>query len=296
MSRPALLLGLDAGGSGTKWALARDGQTVASGVTLPFTAALLDTPAGAQALTALAAGLPGRPEAVHAGVAGLSAGSPRAAAVARELAGVLGLEPERVSVEGDLDLAYRAHLGGGEGVLLYAGTGSVAYHVSAGGAVTRAGGYGYRIGDDGGGFSLGRAALRVLTDDLDRGVVPSGALAAEVGVVTGGLDWDTLRTFVYGTPGAASVARLAPAVGKAADAGDVRAGALLTEAAGQLATLAQRVQARVGPLPVTATGGAFRVSPLLRAALTRELPGATVQQREHAEAAARYAAAHLSGS
>lgn len=293
VNRPVLLLGLDAGASSTKWSLVRDGQAVASGVTLPFTATMLDTPAGAQALTALAAALPGRAEAVHAGVAGLTTGSERAAAVARELAGVLGLDNGRVSVEGDLDLAYRAHLGGGEGILLYAGTGSVAYHVAAGGAVTRAGGYGYRIGDDGGGFSVGRAALRALTDDMDRGDVPSGPLAREVAAITGGLDWETLRAFVYGTPGAAAVARLAPAVGKAADAGDSRADALLSEAAGQLATLARRVQARVGVLPVTATGGAFRVSALLRAALTRELPGANVQQREHAEAAARYAAAHL---
>ncbi|WP_295816070.1 BadF/BadG/BcrA/BcrD ATPase family protein [uncultured Deinococcus sp.] len=295
MTRPALLLGLDAGGSGTKWALTRDGQVVAGGVTPPFTAALLDTPAGTQALAALAAALPGRPAGVHAGVAGLSASSARAAAVGHALAELLALDASRVRVEGDLDLAYRAHLGAGEGILLYAGTGAVAYHVAQGGAVTRAGGYGYRIGDDGGGFSMGRAALRLLTDALDRGEVPAGPLAEEVGQLTGGLDWDSLRAFVYGTPGAAAVAQLAPAVGRAAEAGDPQAAALLTTAAGDLATLARRVQARVGPLPVTATGGAFRVSALLRSALTRELPGANVQQREHAEAAARFASAQAGG-
>lgn len=291
MTRPALLLGLDAGGSGTKWSLIRDGQVVAGGVTPPFTAALLDTPTGAAALSALAAALPGRPAGVHAGVAGLTAGSARAMAVGQALAARLELEAGRVRVEGDLDLAYRAHLGAGEGILLYAGTGSVAYHVAAGGTVTRAGGYGYRIGDDGGGFSMGRAALRLLTDTLDRGEVPAGPLADEVAQITGELDWDSLRAYVYGTPGAAAVAQLAPAVGRAADAGDMQAAALLTTAAGELASLARRVQARVGPLPVTATGGAFRVSALLRSALTRELPGANVQQREHAEAAARFASA-----
>ncbi|MFC6663423.1 BadF/BadG/BcrA/BcrD type ATPase [Deinococcus multiflagellatus] len=111
--------------------------------------------------------------------------------------------------------------------------------------------------------------------------------------MTGGLDWDTLRAFAYAAPGAGAVARLAPAVGRAADAGDPVAQALLQDAAQALAALARRVQARTAPLPVTATGGALRISPLFTAALGRALPGVSVQQRDHAQAAARYAERHL---
>ena len=52
--------------------------------------------------------------------------------------------------------------------------------------------------------------VRALTDELDLGRVPGSALAREVAGVTGGVDWDTLRAFAYGTPGAAEIARLAP--------------------------------------------------------------------------------------
>lgn len=148
-------------------------------------------------------------------------------------------------------------------------------------------GSGYRIGDDGGGYSLGRAALRWVTDRLDAGEEPAGPLAEEVTRVTGGLDWPALRTFAYGTPGAAAVASLAPAVGRAADAGDPVARALLAEAAHSLADLARRVLRRSGPRPLRATGGALRVSPLLPAALAGHLPGLEVLWLDHAEAAAR---------
>ncbi|MEF2277320.1 BadF/BadG/BcrA/BcrD ATPase family protein [Deinococcus sp. YIM 134068] len=287
--RPPLTLGLDAGGSGTKWTLARRGVPVARGVVPPLTAALLGTGAGQQTLQTLADALPERPAAIHAGLPGLSAGSAAAHTAQNALAEALNLSPDRVSVEGDLDLAYRAHLTPGAGILLYAGTGSIAYHVTRAGEVVRAGGRGYRLGDDGGGFSLGRAALRWLTDRLDEGEVPASPLAAEISDVTGWLDWDTLRAFTYGMPGAAAIASLAPAVGRAADGGDRVALALLDEAARALADLARRVRGRVGPLPVTATGGALRVSPHFPALLARHLPGVTVRHRDHSEAAARVA-------
>ncbi|GMA15472.1 ATPase (plasmid) [Deinococcus metallilatus] len=285
-----LALGLDAGGSGTKWTLLGGGQPLTRGVTPPLTAALLGTGAGAAALAALAGALPARPDVVHAGLPGLSAGTPAAESAREVFARALGLPTARVSVEGDLDLAYRAHLAPGVGILLYAGTGSIAYHVARDGSVIRAGGRGYRLGDEGGGFSLGRAALRWVTDALDAGAVPPSPLADEVAGVTGGLDWDTLRAFAYGTPGAAALASLAPAVGRAADRGDGVADALLDEAARSLTDLAGRVRARVGPLPITATGGALRVSPRFPAALARHLPGVTVTWRDHAEVAARFAA------
>ncbi|WP_104992159.1 BadF/BadG/BcrA/BcrD ATPase family protein [Deinococcus sp. NW-56] len=289
MTAAPIVLGLDAGGSGTGWTLLRGGAVLARGQAPPLTAALLGTPAGEAALSALAGALPAPPGAAHAGLPGLQVGSPAAETARAALAGALGLPPARVSVEGDLDLAYRAHFPPGGGVLLYAGTGSLAYHVTATGEVVRAGGRGYRLGDDGGGFSLGRAALRWLTDRLDAGEEPASPLAAEVASLTDGLDWPTLRAFAYGTPGAAALASLAPAVGRAADVGDPVARALLAEAAHALADLARRVLARTGPLPLRATGGALRVSPLLPAMLMEHLPGLEVVWLDHAEAAARRA-------
>lgn len=285
------VLGLDAGGSSTKWAWQPAGaaEPTASGRVGPLTSALLETEAGRRALSELRDALPGRPERVWAGLPGLGRGTPEAGAARRTLAQGFGLAPEQVWAESDLDLAYRAYFAPGEGLLLYAGTGSLAYHLRVGGEVVRAGGRGYRIGDDGGGASLGRGALRHLTDALDLGEVPVGPLAEEVGLVTGGLDWDSLRRFVYGAPGASALARLAPAVGRAAQRGDPVALALLEEAAGSLAELARRVGARVPGLPVIATGGALRVSPLLPARLGALVPGVRTEWRDHALTAARLA-------
>lgn len=284
---PPTVLGLDAGGSGTKWALRRGEERLGGGRVSPLTALTLPTPAGAAALAELCAALPGVPDRLHAGMPGLSAGSPQAAQAREHLAAALGLPPERVTVEGDLDLAYRAHLAPGEGVLIYAGTGSIAYHVSAGGQVVRAGGRGYRIGDDGGGASLGRAALRWATDALDFGGEARGPLAEEIAAVTGGLDWPALRAFTYAAPGASALARLAPAVGRAADRGDDAALGMLAQAAASLAELGRRVAGQVGEGALVATGGALRVSPLFSEYLRRELPSVRVQWRDHAEEAAR---------
>ena len=251
-------LGLDAGGSGTQWVLLRGGERVGAGTVVPLTAALLATPAGEAALHALRDALPALPPPllrVHAGLPGISAGTPQARAAQEGFAAALGLAPAQVSVESDLELAYRAHFAPGEGVLVYAGTGSIAYHVTAGGERLRAGGRGYRIGDDGAGTSLGRGALRCLTDALDFGAEATGPLAEEVAAITGGLDWDTLRAYTYAAPGASALARLAPAVGRAAGRGDAAALGLLREAAASLTELGRRVQARAGEVPVRFTGG-----------------------------------------
>lgn len=280
-------LGLDAGGSGTKWVLISE-QTLAEGYAPPLTTATLDTAAGAHALATLVEQLPARPAAIHVGMPGLSAGSTRATEVAQRLGQVFGIASAKIEVEGDLDLAYRAHLPPGQGILVYAGTGSIAYAMAEGGRVTRVGGRGYRIGDEGGGASIGRAALRWATDFLDMGQQPHGRLAEHLAHEMGGLDWDTMRQFVYGTPGASSLARLAPAVTRAAKESDKDAQQMLEAAAHSLAELAGRMRQQLGPLPVVATGGALRSLPL-QEALRRNLPDVTIQFRNHAEVAAQLA-------
>ncbi|WP_229782166.1 BadF/BadG/BcrA/BcrD ATPase family protein [Deinococcus daejeonensis] len=286
-----LVVGLDLGGSSSKWQVRRGAEVLGEGAGPPVTATLLTTEAGRVNLRALREALPAGIGAVWAGLPGFGGSRPDAAALHAQLAAGLGIEAGGLHLESDLDLAFRAHLRPGGGVLVYAGTGSVAYHVAAGGQVLRAGGHGFHIDDDGAGYALGRAALRWVTGQLDRGHVPGGALALEVRTVTGGLDWDALRQFTYAQPGAAAVARLAPAVGRAADAGDVVARAILRDAAQALAALAVTVQRRLPEaVPVVATGGALRVSPLFGAEVRCVCPDVVIQQRDHAAVAALAAA------
>ena len=66
----------------------------------------------------------------------------------------------RVVVISDVEAAYLAALGAVPGVLLLAGTGSIALGRDRRGRLARAGGLGPLLGDDGSAFSIGRAWLR----------------------------------------------------------------------------------------------------------------------------------------
>jgi hypothetical protein len=66
----------------------------------------------------------------------------------------------RVVVISDVEAAYLGALGATAGVLLLAGTGSIALGRDRGGRFTRAGGLGPLLGDDGSAFAIGRAWLR----------------------------------------------------------------------------------------------------------------------------------------
>ena len=289
------LLGIDGGGSGTKWALVGpDGEVLRQGRVGPLTGHVFvpadrnRTKSVLQALAAevLARGQPA-PDAVVAGISGLQQGAD--AAFRSLMSEVFVVEEARVWVTDDLQLVYAAQFTPGEGVLVYAGTGSVTYHRTAGGEVVRAGGHGFLLGDEGGAFWQGRAALKALLKLQDEGKELAGPLADELAGLTGGLAWPQLRRYVY-EGGRSALAALAPGVYRAALAADPLAVRVLADAGRQLARLAGTVLARlesIDPsstsradstvkgagaacLPLVLAGGA--ANPLVRAAFVAELP------------------------
>jgi glucosamine kinase len=170
MTNETLLLGLDAGASSTKWALLTPSlEVVASGRSAPLTGHIFTDTQRAEnfaALETLACALAAfKPTHAVAGITGLSMGDEVAQFYQQALLEVLGLT--NVSVMSDMDLAYLAHFEPGEGILVYAGTGGIAYHLKADGSVARAGGRGYLISDPGGGFSIGQKALEFVTTLMD---------------------------------------------------------------------------------------------------------------------------------
>ncbi len=78
-------------------------------------------------------------------------------------------------IETDARVALEGAFDGGPGIIAIAGTGSVALGKNASGELVRAGGWGRLIGDEGGGYWIGRAALKAVSRDLD-GVRSSGIL------------------------------------------------------------------------------------------------------------------------
>lgn len=102
--------------------------------------------------------------AVCVGVAGLGDDRRRREALAGALA--VAHPDARVVVTGDMVTAHAGALGGGPGVVLAAGTGAVALGITAGEESSaharrsvRVDGWGWMVGDDGGGYAIGRAGL-----------------------------------------------------------------------------------------------------------------------------------------
>ena len=69
------------------------------------------------------------------------------------------LVPGKVKVVGDNVIALEAAFGGGPGVIVIAGTGSIAYGRNREGQTARAGGWGFAISDEGSGHWIGRTAV-----------------------------------------------------------------------------------------------------------------------------------------
>ena len=146
----------------------------------------------------------------------------------------------QVTAYSDVELAHAAAFGGGPGVLIAAGTGSIAFARDTRGRRRRAGGWGQLLGDEGSGFWIGRAALR---------------------------DAVLRRLLRLGTPALAptpenvrAVARLAPRVLRLARR-EPRARRVRDEAVRHLADLtleAGRGLAWGRKIPVSCWGGVFR--------------------------------------
>ena len=144
-----------------------------------------------------------------------------------------GLAP-RVAVTVDGTIALQSAFGDAAGVVLLAGTGSVAWARLPGGDTTRIGGLGAVMGDQGSGYDLARQALRAVGLSIEgrgRRTLLTARLLARLRLSGLGelVRWATVADIP-------SVASLAPDVLAAAEEGDAVAGALVDAGADDLAT------------------------------------------------------------
>ncbi|MGV8867497.1 MAG: BadF/BadG/BcrA/BcrD ATPase family protein [Janthinobacterium svalbardensis] len=290
-------LGIDAGGTQTRWALATvDGVIVADGAVAGLSALQMSSAAGRAAVHATFTGLchavlaVGQPRAVVAGLTGFGGDD---AVLAQTLATLLALDAADVSVGNDIDIAYRDSFEPGEGYLVYAGTGSIAAWIDADGVFHRAGGRGVLLDDGGGGYWIAREALRHIwrREDEAPGSWQSSPMAEAVFAHLGGSDWSLSRAFMYGQDRGA-IGRLALAVAASADA-DPLALDILQRAGQELARLALALTARYGPRPVVLAGRAAQLHPAIAVAMRAALPVSLMMEQKVArshEAAAKLAA------
>ena len=193
--------------------------------------------------------------------------------------------PARTEVTTDADVAFASAFPEGPGILVLAGTGSIALARGMAGGRHRVGGRGWRVGDEGSGFALGRAGIAAVTRALAGGG-PETTLTRSIPAAAslrGGAD---LATWA-GQAGPRAVAALGAVVQQAAEAGDAVALALLDAAADDLVAHVLALQPHFADdlaVPVVLSGGALVEGRPLRARVIARLrsraPWATVRDVE----------------
>lgn len=166
----------------------------------------------------------------------------------------------RVALAGATDLQ--------PGVVIIAGTGSIAYGVNQRREYARAGGWGPAMGDEGSGHYIGRRALEAVVSAYDHRSQPTSmtqAVCQHFGVTSP----PELPLAIYESPTRAmrEVASVAKIVVQAAWEGDSAAQSILTEAAMELARAVVAVIERLGmqdeTFRVAHVGGVFEAGKIL---------------------------------
>jgi N-acetylglucosamine kinase-like BadF-type ATPase len=188
---------------------------------------------------------------------GLSGGPADKEAIVREI-----LRADKILVTDDAFVALAGATAGEPGVIIIAGTGSMAFGRNLAGGTARAGGWGYLFGDEGGAFWIVRQAMRVALREEEGWGVPS-ALRKMLLDATGAKSMNDLMHRCY-TPEfpRARAAGLAILVNEAAEEGVPAAIHILHDAASELVRLANAVRGQLfqpsEPTLLAWWGGVFR--------------------------------------
>jgi glucosamine kinase len=268
-----LILGIDGGGSKALIALAdRSGRII--DVSRGEGINPIDNRAWRQGLEAQL-----RPFAGGRRLAGVAAALPaygevkEISADQREvIAAAFGKVPQRVL--NDVDAAQIGAFGGGAGILILSGTGSMAWARDAAGRSYRVGGWGETIGDEGSSHWIGRRVLGLVSQSIDGRAAPTPLVDAvfehlqldRTDAVNALEGWVShLKSLRSG------IAALAPIADRLAAAGDADTMAILDQAAEELARHVRTIARLAGlPLAWSYAGGTFN-SRVLREAVASRL-------------------------
>ncbi len=169
---------------------------------------------------------------------------------------------------------------GAPGIVLHAGTGSFIAARAPDGSVHYAGGIGWRFGDSGSGYELGRRAIGRALLELQGWVPPTrlGPLVRDHTQLGAQADASAVSRYFYNDPSPnQKIAALAPALLRLASEGDATITALVVDCAAELLTLATRVATKLFPdAPIDALraglSGALLTHPVVAPALAARAP------------------------
>jgi glucosamine kinase len=247
-------LGIDAGASATQWALINHSGLIAQGTQMAMDGHLYRPASVVRMRTVLNEILKEigdqKVSSVFMGITGVT----HDGSIESEIKSIFGCASTVVS---DIELAYHANFSMGEGILLYAGTGSVAFAIDEHSTKYQIGGWGYLLGDEGAGYWIGKEGVRLALMVIEgKGERKEGLLADVILKEINAYDWETVKAFVYSQDRSA-IAALSRLVNSCAEQGDKDALAILQRAAGHLAELVDRIDKQLlgNSLPVVFTGG-----------------------------------------
>jgi glucosamine kinase len=261
-------LGVDGGASSTTAAVAtRDGAILGIGLAGPSNhirapggrerarAAVADSVA--RALDAAGAGSV-EFRAAQFGMTGITRGTEQARVFASIVADLF--KTPIVQIENDAVIARAGALAGRPGVIVIAGTGSVAFGEDPSGRQSRTGGWGYIFGDEGSGFAIGCAAVRAALHARDGTGEPT--ILTERLTETAGMSVAEIPMALYeGRIDRSRIAAFSPTVSRAAEERDPVAIRIIHEAAAALSRLVAAVISQLqwpeGPVAVGPVGGVF---------------------------------------
>jgi len=194
---------------------------------------------------------------------------------------------EEVIVDNDASIAMTDAFDEGPGIIVLAGTGSIAHGRGIDGSLARCGGWGIAFGDEGSGAWIEKRALGIVAAAAD-GREPPTALtgsiltAAEVNAPEDLIPWAIAASTT-------TIASLAPVVLATAVAGDPRANALVSLAAEELVVHVRALALRLfgderSAIPVALSGGLLQKGSLLKKKLEQRIrsavPGAQIRTAE----------------
>jgi N-acetylglucosamine kinase-like BadF-type ATPase len=274
-------LGIDGGGTKTTCAVGDESHLLAAATTGPSNIVRVGEVQARESLlqavrqACAAAGI-APAQVSRTCVGGSGAARPELAAIVRGILAEVLTTP--IEVVGDIQTSLEAAFDTGPGVIVIAGTGSIAYGRDRQGRTARAGGWGFAIGDEGSAHWIGRAAVNAVLRAADlAGETPENraysSLAAALCKAWGVTSLEDLARAANSIP-PPDFAALFPAV--ASSSGDL-AIQVLTSAGRELAEVAAIVINRLfakdhsASVPVAMIGGVFRHAPLVRQVFYNEL-------------------------
>ncbi len=299
----AFYLGIDSGGSKTTCAVGDENSLLATATAGPSNVVRVGEAKARESLhqsvrqACAAAGITPL-EVAHTCIG--AAGAVRAEIISTVRGALAEILPTAIDIIGDMEIALDAAFHDGPGVIVIAGTGSIAYGRDARGNTVRAGGWGFAISDEGSAHWIGRAAITAVLRATDSGpgsldgrnkeVAPP--LLAALLKAWGMASLDDFLRAANSTP-PPDFAALFPALLTAVQVNDELAQHILTQAGQELARLAaiviRRLQAGATPssdpselrpsasevvktpVRLAIAGGVFRHAPLVREVFYNEV-------------------------